>query len=57
MRNLLTDGLNSPIGLCLGEAVEKMRTRQFNQRYGDWIAEQNKLVENYGIFGEEFRTW
>jgi hypothetical protein len=57
MRDLLQNGLNSSIGLSLGDAVKKLRERQFNQIYGEWITEQNKLVERYGIFGEEFRTW
>jgi hypothetical protein len=57
MRNLLQDGLNSPVGLSLGDAVAQMRGRQFSQIYGEWIAEQNRLVERYGIFGETFRTW
>lgn len=57
MRNLLMDGLNSPVGITLDKAVVTMRALQFKQRYGEWIAEQNRLVESYGIFGEEFRAW
>ena len=33
------------------------RRREFNEKYKDWIAEQNALVEKYGVFGEEFRSW
>ena len=30
---------------------------QFYEKYKDWVDEQNRLVETYGIFGEEFRPW
>lgn len=33
------------------------RKREFNEKYKDWIAEQNALVEKHGVFGEEFRSW
>ena len=33
------------------------RRKEFNEKYKDWIAEQNALVEKYGVFGEEFRSW
>jgi prevent-host-death family protein len=33
------------------------RKREFNEKYKDWIAEQNALVEKVGVFGEEFRPW
>ena len=29
----------------------------FYARYKDWVDEQNRLVEQYGIPGEEFRAW
>jgi len=31
--------------------------RQFYEKYKDWVDMQNELVEQYGVFGEEFRTW
>lgn len=33
------------------------RRSEFNEKYKDWIAEQNALVEKHGVFGEEFRPW
>lgn len=33
------------------------RKREFNETYKDWIADQNALIEKYGIPGEEFRPW
>ena len=33
------------------------RRKEFNEKYKDWITEQNALVEQFGIPGEEFRTW
>ena len=29
----------------------------FYAQYKDWVDEQNRLVEQYGIPGEEFRAW
>lgn len=31
--------------------------RAFYARYKDWVDEQNRLVEQHGIPGEEFRSW
>ncbi len=31
--------------------------REFYARYKDWVDEQNRLVEQVGIPGEEFRPW
>jgi prevent-host-death family protein len=31
--------------------------KEFNEKYKDWIAEQNALIEKYGIPLEEFRPW
>ena len=31
--------------------------RAFYAKYKDWVDMQNELVEKYGIFGEEHRTW
>lgn len=33
------------------------RRREFNETYKDWIAEQNRIVEECGVFGEEWRSW
>lgn len=33
------------------------RKKEFNEKYKDWIAEQNALVEKYGVFGEDLRPW
>jgi prevent-host-death family protein len=33
------------------------RQREFNEKYKDWIAEQNRHFEKYGVFGEEYRSW
>lgn len=31
--------------------------KRFYEQYKDWVDEQNRLVEKYGVFGEEFRPW
>ena len=31
--------------------------REFYGRYKRWVDEQNQLVEQFGIPGEEFRAW
>jgi prevent-host-death family protein len=31
--------------------------RAFYAKYKDWVDEQNRLVEQHGIPGEEFRPW
>jgi post-segregation antitoxin (ccd killing protein) len=33
------------------------RKKEFNEKYGEWIAEQNRIVEEFGVFGEEYRVW
>ena len=33
------------------------RQKEFNEKYKDWFAEQNRIVEQYGVFGEEWRVW
>jgi len=33
------------------------RKRWFNERYKDWIAEQNERFEQNGLWNEEFRRW
>ena len=35
----------------------KMRTREFNEKYKDWIAEQNERFDKHGLWNEEFRRW
>lgn len=35
----------------------KERTREFNEKYKDWIAEQNERFEKHGLWNEEFRRW
>ena len=30
---------------------------EFYARYKDWVDEQNRHFEKYGIWNEEFRTW
>ena len=31
--------------------------REFYEKYKDWVDEQNRLVEQFGIPGEAFRPW
>ena len=31
--------------------------REFYAKYKDWVDEQNRLVEQFGIPGEAFRPW
>ena len=33
------------------------RQKEFNEKYKEWFAEQNRIVEQYGVFGEEWRVW
>lgn len=33
------------------------RRKWFNETYKDWIEAQHRFVEQYGVFGEEFRPW
>ena len=35
----------------------KERTREFNETYKDWIAEQNERFDKHGLWNEEFRRW
>jgi len=32
-------------------------SRAFYAQYKDWVDEQNRHVEQYGVWNEEFRTW
>ena len=44
--------------LKAGEAEPTIVTsKQFYKRYKEWVDEQNRLVETYGVFGEEWRPW
>jgi prevent-host-death family protein len=31
--------------------------REFYEKYKDWVDEQNRQFEKYGIWNQEFRTW
>lgn len=31
--------------------------KRFYAQYKDWVDAQNRLVEQYGVFGEEWRAW
>ena len=33
------------------------RQKESNEKYKDWFAEQNRIVEQYGVLGEEWRVW
>lgn len=33
------------------------KKKEFNAKYKDWIAEQNAMVDKYGVFGEDMRPW
>ncbi len=33
------------------------RKKEFNEKHGEWIAEQNRIVDEFGVFGEEYRVW
>jgi prevent-host-death family protein len=38
-------------------APAKMTAQEFGATYKDWIAEQNRIVQEVGIFGAEYRVW
>jgi len=43
-----------------GAAAESAPPRsagEFYTRYKDWVDEQNRHAELYGVWNEEFRTW
>lgn len=46
---------------ALKAACEKkslaQRKKEFNEKYKDWIAEQHRIVEEFGIPGEDMRPW
>ncbi len=31
--------------------------REFYEKYKDWVDEQHRQFEKYGIWNQEFRTW
>ncbi|MGA8515591.1 MAG: type II toxin-antitoxin system Phd/YefM family antitoxin [Burkholderiaceae bacterium] len=35
----------------------KMTAKEFGATYKDWVAEQNRIVQEVGIFGAEYRVW
>ena len=35
----------------------KERTREFNETYKDWIAEQNEHFDKFGLWCDDLRTW
>ena len=35
----------------------KERTREFNETYKDWIAEQNAHFDKHGLWCDDLRTW
>lgn len=45
--------------LLKAEAGESLaeRKRRFNEKYKDWIVEQNERFEKHGLWNEEFRRW
>jgi len=39
-----------------GGSMEERR-RRFNEQYQDWIDEQNRHFDEYGLWNEDLRTW
>ena len=35
----------------------RQKQKAFNETYKEWIDEQNRLVQEFGVFGEEYRVW
>ncbi len=33
------------------------RQKEFNEKHKSWIDEQNRIVDEFGVFGEEYRVW
>jgi prevent-host-death family protein len=33
------------------------RRRAFEENYKEWIDEQHRIVDEFGVFGEEHRLW
>ena len=42
---------------AVGVTSMAQRKKEFNETHKDWIAEQHRIVEEFGVFGEEFRPW
>ena len=38
-------------------ASRKLTSQEFAMTYKDWIDDQHRIVEEVGIFGEEYRVW
>jgi prevent-host-death family protein len=36
---------------------EPRTAAEFTAKYKDWVDEQNRRFEKYGLWNEEFRTW
>ncbi|MBS0446530.1 MAG: type II toxin-antitoxin system prevent-host-death family antitoxin [Proteobacteria bacterium] len=32
-------------------------SKQFYERYKEWVDEMNRLVDEHGVFGEDMRPW
>jgi prevent-host-death family protein len=43
--------------LAAPQATLAARRKWFNETYKDWIEQQNRFVEQYGVFGEDHRPW
>jgi prevent-host-death family protein len=39
------------------EEAKPRNAAEFYAKYKDWVDEQNRHFETYGIWNEEFRTW
>ena len=42
---------------CQREPVTPRTAKEFSAHYKEWINEQNRHFDKYGIWNEEFRTW
>lgn len=40
-----------------GELPPPRTAEEFYARHKDWVDEQNRRFEEYGLWNEEFRTW
>jgi len=44
-------------GVAVAQEPPPRTAGEFYARYKEWVDEQNRHVEQYGIWNEEFRTW
>lgn len=44
-------------GAATAEEPPPRTAAEFTARYKDWVDEQHRHFEQYGIWNEEFRTW